>query len=232
MVRGQDKEQGAVEAIRKKHDRQQSRNLIPPATNPGFNHNHACTRCGQLHKQDKSSCPAKDSIYHRCHKKGHFKAVCRSKKLVREVLITEDGQDEFLGVIHSETDLLSSIEAPWTTNLELNGRNIEFKIDTGANVTVISEQDYITEHDGPLTQTHQVLSGPSQQKLDICGQFMGNLSNQFQPQNKRSMLFEVFAKPYLTDQPLKLYKLSKKLSLYKPIQLSNNFQNFFKDSAD
>ena len=88
-----------------------------------------------------------DSICHRCHKKGHFKAVCRSKKLVREVLVSDDSQDEFLGVIHSETDSLSSTEAPWTTNLELNGRNIEFKIDTGADVTVISEQEYLSEQE-------------------------------------------------------------------------------------
>ena len=91
-----------------------------------------CTRCGQLPKHDRRSCPAKDSICYKCHKKGHFKAVCRTKRQVREVLVNEDSQDEFLGVIHSEKDSLSSTEAPWTTNLELNGRNIEFKIDTGA----------------------------------------------------------------------------------------------------
>ena len=77
--------------------------------------------------------------------------------------------------------MLSSTNAPWTTNLELNGRNIEFKIDTGADVTVISEQEYLSKQDGPLTQTNRVLSGPSQQqRLDVCGQFLGNLSNQFQ----------------------------------------------------
>ena len=59
------------------------------------------------------------------------------KKLVREVLASDDCQDKFLGVIHSETDSRSSTEAPWTTNLELNGRNIELKIITGADITVI-----------------------------------------------------------------------------------------------
>ena len=63
------------------------------------------------------------------------------------MLVSDDSQDEFLGVIHSETDSLSSTEAPWTTKLELNGRNIEFKINTGADVTVISEQEYISKQD-------------------------------------------------------------------------------------
>ena len=67
-----------------------------------------------------------------------------------------------------------------SANLELNGRNIAFKIDTTADVTVIFEQEYLFEQDGQLTQTNQLLSGPSQQKLDVCGQFVGNLSNQFQ----------------------------------------------------
>jgi len=40
----------------------------------------ACARCGQLHKRDKSSCPARDSICHKCHKKGHFKAVYADQK--------------------------------------------------------------------------------------------------------------------------------------------------------
>ena len=125
------------------------------------------------------NCPAKDSICHKCHKKGHCKTVFRSKREVREVLVSDDSQDEFLGVIHSETDSLSSTEALWTTNLELNGRNIEFKIDTGVDLTVISEQEYLSKQDGPLTQTNRVLSGPSQQKLDVRGQLLGKLTDLF-----------------------------------------------------
>ena len=64
---------------------------------------------------------------------------------------------------------MSSTETPWTTSLQLNGRNIEFKIDMGADVTVISEQEYLSKKDGPLLQSNRVLSGPSQQKLDVCG---------------------------------------------------------------
>ena len=143
----------AVEATRKKNGRQQSKNPISPSANPALNYINGCTRCGQLPKQDKRNCPAKDSICHKCHKKGHFKAVCRSK---REV--SDDSKDEFLSVIHPETDSLSSTETPWTTNLELNGRNMEFKIDTGADVTVISEQEYLSKQDGPLIQTNWMLS--------------------------------------------------------------------------
>ena len=93
------------------------------------------------------------AIY-RCHKKQHLKAVYRSKREVREVLISDDSQDKFLGIIYSETDSLTSTKTPWTAKLELNGRIIDFKIDTGADVTVISEQDYVSKQDGPLRQTN------------------------------------------------------------------------------
>ena len=49
--------------------------------------------------------------------------------------------------------------------------NIEFKIDTGADVTVISEQEYLSKQDGPLRRINRVFSGPSQQMLDARGQF-------------------------------------------------------------
>ena len=172
--------QVAIEAIRKRHSRQQSKNPNFPSTNPAFNRIHACTRCGQLPKHNKRSCPAKDSICHKCHKREHFKAVCRSTRQVREVLVNEDTQEEFLGVIHSETESLSYTEAPWTTTLELNDRHINRLQDGHWSRCYSYLQEYLSEQDGPLTQTNQVLSGPSQQKLDICRQFAGNLSNQFQ----------------------------------------------------
>ena len=188
-----------------------------------LNHNHTCSRCGQSPKHDKKSCPAKDSICHRCHKNGNFKTVCRSKKLVREVLVSDDSQDEFLGVIHSETDSLSSTEAPWTTNLELNGRNVEFKIDTGADVTVISEQEYLSEQDGPLTQTNRVLSGPSQQKLDVCGQILGNLSNQFQSTQQEIYVVRGLCKALLGRPAIEALRVIQQV---EPVQASNIVKQF------
>ena len=79
-VRGQDTEQMAVEAIRKRHGRQQSKNPILPSTNPALNHIHSCTRCGQSPKHDKRNCPAKDSICHRYHKKGISKQYADPKE--------------------------------------------------------------------------------------------------------------------------------------------------------
>ena len=89
----------------------------------------------------------------------------------------------------------------------------KFKIDTGADVTVISEQEYLLKQDDPLTQTNRVLSGPSQQRLDVCGQFWETFQISSKVHNKRFTLFVTFAKHYLVDQLSRPYKLFNKWNL-------------------
>ena len=52
---------------------------------------------------------------------------------------------------------------------------MEFKIDTGANVTVIPEADYCKDQDGPLRISERSLTGAGQHPLHVCGQFLGCL---------------------------------------------------------
>ena len=47
--------------------------------------NSVCSRCGRSPAHDKSQSPAKDQICRNCHKRGHFRAVCRSAVKVRGV---------------------------------------------------------------------------------------------------------------------------------------------------
>ena len=61
--------------------------------------------------------------------------------------------------------------------LSLNKCDLEFKIDMGADVTVIPEKLYKENRDGPLKRTTEnLLKGASQQTLDIAGKFQGNLA--------------------------------------------------------
>ena len=39
---------------------------------------NSCTRCGQTPAHAKTNCPAREAVCHKCKKKGHFKAYCRS----------------------------------------------------------------------------------------------------------------------------------------------------------
>ena len=97
-----------------------------------------CMWCGgQQHK--RQSCPAKDVTCNSCHKRGHFQAVCLSKKQaskhssVNEVADLQEVEVPFLGEVYSsDADF-------WT--VVVDGHETCFKLDTGAAVSIVSDQE-------------------------------------------------------------------------------------------
>ena len=99
-----------------------------------------CICCGGGHlRQDK--CPAKEVICHNCHKKGQYSQQCFHRKNppksdvadIREE--DEDPDGIFLDMVST-----GGQESNWKTQLTL--QDINFKIDTGAEATVISENTF------------------------------------------------------------------------------------------
>ena len=56
----------------------------------------------------------------------------------------------------------------------MNGAEVEFKVDTGADVTVIPERMYNPTRDRKLQPSTLPLSGPTGETLRVHGQFSGN----------------------------------------------------------
>ncbi len=135
-----------------------------------------CTRCGGG-QHGRDACPAKDAVCHRCRRKGHFKNQCFSRD-VRE-LTGEDATGErenaldaaFLGAVNSDD------AKAWTETVLLNGVETVFKLDTGAEVTAVSEATYKKLKFGTLTKPTKALYGPARQSLHPLGQFVGSLSH-------------------------------------------------------
>ena len=77
--------------------------------------------------------------------------------------------------MHSQADTTTP-STTWNTRVSLNNRDIVFKIDTGADVTVVPDTHYYPHMDGPLQSPQRVLTGADQQILTVQGQFKGQVS--------------------------------------------------------
>ena len=128
-----------------------------------------CTRCGQSPYHNRDRCPARDAVCHRCKNKGHYKSQCRTKVL--RVITTEpprdpDDDDIFIAAVHQH-----KLHNPWIATLQVNELPISFKIDTGADVSVLPESTFTQLKDVRLKPSSKCLAGPDKQALSVCGQF-------------------------------------------------------------
>jgi hypothetical protein len=113
----------------------------------------ACYRCGQTNHK-ASECRFKEAPCHNCGKKGHIKVTCRSKKqptqgkgqsqrhkgATKWVDTNDSGEDP-----GEETDVeVYSIgnrsNHPILVEVQVDGRELTMEVDTGAAVSILSEQ--------------------------------------------------------------------------------------------
>ena len=94
-----------------------------------------CKRCGKNHQSGFDNCPAKDAQCFKCNRKGHFGSQCLSKT----VAATETNLDAaYLDIVQTDC------EQSWSATVQIADKPVLFKLDTGAEVTAISEQVYKT----------------------------------------------------------------------------------------
>ncbi|UYV81060.1 hypothetical protein LAZ67_19002681 [Cordylochernes scorpioides] len=119
---------------------------------------HGCTRCGNSNNHDWKNCPAMNSYCSKCKKKGHYAKVCRS---------------EAINEIKSEIAFLGSVEdnsKKWIVPIKVNNRQINFKIDTGADVNVLPLQYYYQSFQRiKLEKSDKILQGPNGIPLETVG---------------------------------------------------------------
>ena len=131
-----------------------------------------CGNCNQHHGQD--SCPARRAKCRGCHKIGHYAVCCRSSDRrrggLREVSLHEshdydktDSSDEesyFLGAVTVDRGLGGKP----SVMLKICNRPVTFKVDSGADVTVITEETYKSLAGAPsLMHTSAILKSVGQE---------------------------------------------------------------------
>ena len=138
-----------------------------------------CTRCGRSPPHNRAVCPARDQTCDKCGKPGHFKAVCRTKTEVGGVAATsqestsEQKGSSFLGAI-SDRD---TMDDPWAVELTLQGTPVTLHIDTGAEVTVISQKTWGSVGRPELSSTDRTLRGPDSRAIPTLGKFLGTFTH-------------------------------------------------------
>jgi hypothetical protein len=107
-----------------------------------------CRYCDRKHVRDRNVCPAKQAKCHKCHERGHFAKCCpqsQSKKQVREVVVPDcqgDGMNDYYDEYFDVMSVSAGHTKPWELNLKVCERNVKFKLDSGADVCVLSENTY------------------------------------------------------------------------------------------
>ena len=118
-----------------------------------------CYRCGD-ESHLANTCPLRNAVCDVCKMTGHISRACRNKEKVRSRGFTayikhcecireeihddrntdnnelESDAEEDIYYIHS----INGVIKPYITQLLVTGHNVEFEIDTGAGVTIMSEE--------------------------------------------------------------------------------------------
>ena len=143
---------------------------------------NVCGWCGKSPLHKKQQCPAKDAVCHTCGKLGHFQSVCRSVNIIYTDTDREPVSDSALDPLPSsreECNFLGMVTKgdakPWSIIIAVNNEPIEFEIDTGAEVTVISSKAHHAIGQPTLQASTKTLRGPSNEKLSVKGQFAATL---------------------------------------------------------
>ena len=74
---------------------------------------NSCSHYGRSPKHPKHQCPAREATCHLCSKKGHFKSMCRTKKVIDDI----SDEEEF--VVHTEIAVVEGGTKLCTIDIQL-----------------------------------------------------------------------------------------------------------------
>lgn len=140
-----------------------------------------CKWCGSTEQHFKRQCPAFGKLCNNCGKTGHFATVCLSGsqqpagQRARAPSTRRKGaantEEVFLGEV-SKADTLE----PWFIAALVNSCPVHFKVDTGADVSVIPASQYDGSHMEALKTPDKRLFGPGRTPINTKGMFNATIS--------------------------------------------------------
>lgn len=189
------------------NSKQMSGNVSSSPGKPKYKPKNPCSHCGSFHEFKK--CPAFGKTCFSCKKPNHFSKMCHKKVHV----VTTDGDqsdnepssednpsrpssnnhryDLFVGNLNkSEADVNDNPKAEckeWRALIRVRDKNVSFKIDTGADINVISKSLLyeLGLNENVLLPVKANVTTFSGEKLNVLGKF----STDCQYQNQTGKLY-------------------------------------------
>ena len=182
-----------------------------------------CSRCGKQHPENR--CPAQNSKCNKCHRLGHYEKMCFSKqgknsqffqsqrrgkfrRYVNQIESdeSENGGENFLGSV--KTIICS--KDPWMAEVELEDTAINFKLDTGADVTVVPER--CVPRKVQLSATKKRLFGPGKEEVVVKGKFYTTLKRGTFTTEQTVYVIENLTEPLLGRPAIEKLKLLQRVN--------------------
>ena len=134
-----------------------------------------CGRCGKSPPHPRDRCPASRVVCDSCSIRGHYSSMCRTRTGQRVGMVEEqsfaENDEAFLGYVSEKEDDI------WNIRIKMGELGtVDFKVDTGADVTLIPESMYNKKRHGPMLPTDKMLFGPGDIKLPVLGKVSSQLS--------------------------------------------------------
>ena len=108
-----------------------------------------------------------------------------------------DSEDDSPAIFLGEISDTRNDQGAWETKIAVNGKLINFKLDSGADVSVIPSEIYTSEY-GPLEKATKRLYGPCRYRLKCRGKFTATLTYQEKSYEEEIYVIEDLERPLLS----------------------------------
>ena len=134
----------------------------------------ACDRCGRKHSAS-DKCWALSAKCFRCDRVGHFAKMCRARFVNEAENIREEDYDNSELLLYNiSIDSLDGVHKPWYEKIRVNNVYVEFKLDSGADASVMSLRAFKEaglDENLIIKDCKMVLREISKSRLPVIGYF-------------------------------------------------------------